>query len=378
MKQVDVNPNDINKLKDIKKIPVLTKKTLKSNYDKILPKNVNLEDCWRPLTSGSTGIPLKMVFDKKAENFTNAVLLRANFSVGQKFRDKWVSILNKKREKTWFQKFGILYPRRVFSLQPEILFNHISRIQPKIISGYASSIFLLARYIQKHNRFNIIRPKLIFSGGEFLQPNMRKFINETFEIEVFDQYGCAELGRTAWECEKHKGYHIDSEAVLVEILGNDYRPLNNGELGQIAFTGLYNYSFPLIRYLVGDIAAIDEEQCSCGRGLKLLKVIGGRSDDFIINDINEIYSFRVLASILRAFIEILQYKAIQEEPELIVLEIIPNNFWNDKSSDKIRSAIQNILGKGVDIEIDQVSDIQQEKSGKTLSFVSKIDLNIFK
>ena len=103
MKQIDLHPSDINRLKDIKKFPLLTKEQLKSSFDDIVPRNVNLNECWRPLTSGSTGIPLKMVFDTKAENFTNAVLLRANFAVGQKYRDKWVSIIKQSsQKKTWF------------------------------------------------------------------------------------------------------------------------------------------------------------------------------------------------------------------------------------------------------------------------------------
>ncbi|MFX0204949.1 MAG: phenylacetate--CoA ligase family protein [Candidatus Hodarchaeota archaeon] len=377
MKQSNVYPSDINKLEDIRKIPVLTKKKLRVNFEKILPYNVNLEDCWRPRTSGSTGIPLKLVFDKKAENFTNAVLLRANITVGQRLRDSWVSIIKQSsQKKRWFQKFGILYPQRMFYMAPEDLFERISKINPKILSGYASAILVLAKYIQESGKSLKIKPKCVFPTGEILQPNMRKFMNDVFNTKVFDRFGCAELGRTAWECEKHEGYHIDMEAVIVEILSEDFTVLDDGKLGQIAYTGLYNYSFPLIRYLVGDIAQMSDEECSCGRGLSMLRKISGRSDSFIVNDKGEIFSFRALTTSLREFNEILQYKVIQENSKLIMIKIIPNLHWRPDSSERIIRAIQNIIGKGVKVVIKLVDNIPYETSGKILSVKSKIDLRI--
>ena len=50
---------------------------------------------------------------------------------------------------------------------------------------------------------------------------MRRYIQDRYAADVFDIYGCTEIKEIAWECERHNGYHINEDEVLVEILNGD-------------------------------------------------------------------------------------------------------------------------------------------------------------
>ncbi len=44
-----------------------------------------------------------------------------------------------------------------------------------------------------------VQPKLIASTGALLDPNLKKFIEETFETKVFEVYGATETGPIAYQ-----------------------------------------------------------------------------------------------------------------------------------------------------------------------------------
>jgi len=106
----------------------------------------------------------------------------------------------------------------------------------------------------------------------------RGLIRQAFGCPVRETYGMAEIMAAASECACEM-MHLWPEAGLVEILGNA-GPAPRGECGQLVCTGLLNADMPLIRYRVGDVAALsrDENGCSRDRRLPHLARIEGRAD----------------------------------------------------------------------------------------------------
>ena len=121
-------------------------------------------------------------------------------------------------EKAWFQKLRIFAPDFISLFdRPDNQIHALKQIGPDVIDGYASSIYLVAKRLQETG-IEGINPRLIYSTSEMLTQDMRSCIEDTFGVDVLDQFGCVELGRTAWECHEHAGYHIDSDAVVMEFL----------------------------------------------------------------------------------------------------------------------------------------------------------------
>jgi len=375
-KSVGIRPEDIKTVEDLQKIPLTTKQELRDGFPKgVVAKGVDINKCWVSHTSGSTGIPLTVVYGEKDEDYEKAIALRPNLSCGQKIRDKWAVITSADHivTKKWFQKFRVFAPEYI-SLFADIneQISILEKFNPDVLDGYASSIYLLAKEIKETGN-NKIHPKIIYSTAELLDEKMRKSINSVFGVEMYDQFGCVELARTAWECSEHRGYHIDMDAVVMEFL-NDGESVASGERGEIVYTGLYNYSMPIIRYAVGDIGIPSDEKCPCGRGLPLMKVVEGRKDAFVQVPSGRIFSPITWTILLRPFSEIDQFKVIQEKISLLKVQIVKGKGFSEETINQVKINIKNTLGEEVNVEIELVDEIPKDKSGKVRAVVSKVGI----
>jgi len=372
-----VSPEDIKTVEDLPKLPITTKQEVKENFpDRIVAKDVDISKCWLPHTSGSTGMPLKVAYDEAAEDFQKAVALRPNLSCGQKPWDKWADITSPDRihNKKWFQKLGIFNPVGIsLFLEPEEQISALEKIKPGIIDGYSSSIYLLAKALQESGS-DKIHPRGIYGTAELLTNEMREDINSTFGVEMYDQFGCVELGRTAWECPAHSGYHIDMEAVVMEFI-RDGVQVPPGERGEIVYTSLYNYAMPLIRYAIGDIGVPSARECPCGRGLPLMERVEGRADAFIQVPGGRIFSPIIWTILLRRFLEIARFRVTQEKIDKIRIQIEPKGTFSQSIIEGVTKRVLDTLGGEVHIEIEPVDVIPRDNSGKVRSVVSKIEID---
>jgi phenylacetate-CoA ligase len=115
-------------------------------------------------------------------------------------------------------------------------------------------------------------------AGEILPPSLRKGLND-YGIIVRQAYITADLGGVAYECPQESGMHI-SDDLYIEICDPvTGEPLLPGSIGEVVVTDFSNECYPLVRYGTGDLSALDEDKCSCGRTSRKLKGIMGRADE---------------------------------------------------------------------------------------------------
>ena len=74
--------------------------------------------------------------------------------------------------------------------------------------------------------------------------------------------------------------HVNSERVVLRIVGEDGRPATPGSPGRIVVTALDNYVMPFINYEIGD-TGVAGAPCPCGRGFPTLATVEGRLGDSI-------------------------------------------------------------------------------------------------
>jgi phenylacetate-CoA ligase len=377
MKSANITPQDIRCAEDLQKFPITTKQEIRDNFPAgILSKGTDLTNCWISKTSGSTGIPLNMVYDIKAEDFQKAVALRPNLSCGQRVWDRWAVFTSPSHisPKKWFQKLGLFSPDFVSLFDPvDEQISKLRKIKPKIIDGYASSIYLLSRRILDTGD-TTLSPKLIYCTSEMLTQDMRKTIESAFSVPVLDQYGCVELGRTAWECLEHSGYHIDCDAVVMEFL-RDSLQVTPGERGEVTYTGLYNLSMPLIRYSIGDIAIPSDEKCPCGRGLPLMKILEGRKDAFMQTPDGRIFSPIIWTVMMRGISGIGEFRAVQEKIDCIKVILVSGPDYTPATDREIEKSIKNALGNEMNVIVQLADELPRDKSCKVRSALSNVPIN---
>jgi phenylacetate-CoA ligase len=375
LKSSNLKPSDIQTIDDLKKIPITSKEQVQKNYpNQIVSKNENLNNCYFLSTSGSTGRPLKICYDYKCRGFRGAVNLFVLFELGLKLSDKLVTIRDDELydvKESWYNKMGILRKKNVsiFDHQKNIL-NELLKLKPDVVYTYPSILSLLEKEICKNSHFSF-SSKLILTTGEFLSDYTRRKLCDIFGSEILNIYSSIEFGHLAFECKEHSGYHLITDNAIVEFVkdGND---VSAGERGEVIVTTLHNFAMPLIRYKLGDIAVPLDTKCKCGRGFPLIKEIEGREDDFFILPSGKRISPRMI-NVIEFIPGIQEYKIIQETKERIVVKLVKNHEFSERTIREIQNKISiGCLDEKIEVDIECVEKLPKERTGKKRAVVSKV------
>jgi len=122
-------------------------------------------------------------------------------------------------------------------------------------------------------------------GAEPWSERMRQEIQENLGIVATDNYGLSEIigPGVSGECREQNGLHINEDHFLVEVVDPEtLRPMPDGETGELVITSLTKEAFPMIRYRTRDLTSILPGQCPCGRTLRRMARVRGRTDDMLI------------------------------------------------------------------------------------------------
>lgn len=123
-------------------------------------------------------------------------------------------------------------------------------------------------------------------GAEPWSESMRREIEERTGMHAVDIYGLSEVvgPGVANECwEAKDGLHIAEDHFYPEVIDPDTgEPLPFGEYGELVITTLTKEAIPVIRYRTGDIAALIDGKCKCGRTTVRMTRVKGRADDMLI------------------------------------------------------------------------------------------------
>src|SRR5262249_23634465 len=104
-----------------------------------------------------------------------------------------------------------------------------------------------------------------FSTAEALTPSLRRDLEATFGIELFDHCGEAQIGPLAGECSAHDGMHLHALDLFCEFLDPETgEPVAEGGTGELVATQLGQRALPLVRYAPGDVFRLLAGACSCG------------------------------------------------------------------------------------------------------------------
>jgi phenylacetate-CoA ligase len=139
-------------------------------------------------------------------------------------------------------------------------------------------------------------------GAEPWTEEMRLEIERRLGIHAVDIYGLSEIigPGVACECvEARDGLHVQEDHFLIEIVDpNTGETLPDGHYGELVFTTLTKEAMPVIRYRTGDISAIIEAPCTCGRTTRRMARLRGRYDDMIILHGVNVYPSEIEATLL--------------------------------------------------------------------------------
>jgi phenylacetate-CoA ligase len=149
------------------------------------------------------------------------------------------------------------------------------------------------------------------------------------------------------------------------------------EVGRILVTNLFNYAMPFIRYDIGDIGAISDQICSCGRGLPILMRLDGRVQDSIVTENGTSIPGLALHQHFLARLEgVLQWQIVQESYDKLLVKLVLDRVYPQSHVDELMSEIvghyQPILGNDMIINVEFVNEIPLTRTGKRRFIISKV------
>jgi phenylacetate-coenzyme A ligase PaaK-like adenylate-forming protein len=118
-------------------------------------------------------------------------------------------------------------------------------------------------------------------GGEIRSEAARLALGEPFGgIQIREQYGTAEVGMIANECEFGGGMHLSDDHVVEVIDPATGKHVDEGAGGELVVSDIWRQAMPIIRYRTGDLTeGLNLEPCPCGRSAPRMQRIIGRASD---------------------------------------------------------------------------------------------------
>jgi phenylacetate-CoA ligase len=291
LRKAGVQPEDIQSLDDIRKLPFTTAEDLKDGYPFPLLSVPEKEVVRIHASSGTTGKRKILTYTRK-DIQTWAHFFARCYEMAQLTREDRVQIAV--GYGVWTAGVGFQLGCERFGAMAipvgpgniDMQCQFLVDLKSTVLCCTSSMALLLAEEVGRRNLKDKIFLKKIIFGSERSSEAMRDQIKSLLGLEdMFDIPGMTELygPGTGLECSRHEGIHYWADYYILEIIDPEtLEPLPDGEIGEMVVTTLSKEAAPLIRYRTRDLSRRIPSPCSCGSVLPLHDRILGRSDDMII------------------------------------------------------------------------------------------------
>ena len=367
-----VMPAQIRGLADLDRIPISSKADLcRQPVAELLAAGLRPDRLRRIQTTGSTGVPFALYRSSSEQRMHHLFYLRTHREFGQRLGDRVVRIAARharraaKREPMGSLLLAAGLRSHVLDVTapPEELLRELAALRPGVIKAYPGMLARLGEELQRSGRADI-RPRFVVAVGEVLTGARRAQIEATWGVPVREVYSCWEVGLIAWECRTTGMLHVFDDSVVLEVLGDDGRPVGVGERGEVVLTSLHSFAMPFIRYRLGDVATRGTEGCSCGSPFSTIGMVQGRMLDFFrLPSGRLVHPYEIVAQ-LREDGWVGQYQVVQEAADRIVVLIVPGAAFSREKAAAFEARAAAVLGPEASVRTEAVERIEPAPSGK--------------
>ena len=306
-------------------------------------------------TSGSTGHPAVVLYDKHCVDVSSAVAAFRTFARREDYR---AFMRHGKKTAGVFADYGFYLAcgmSRYLQLKmpwkrtkitvdvnapEEEIVRQLNAFQPAMLSGYPSNLALLADCGEL-----AIRPDVVITGGELLTDAVRKKLSDRFGCHVQTHYSCTEAGEIACECREGH-LHINEDWVIAEPADAAGRPVGPGVLSdKVLITNLANFIQPFIRYELTDRVVLHNGKCPCGKNSPWLE-IEGRTDDTLSFENGVKIAPMSLYKILEEVKPVKRFQLVQTDAANLELRLVSDQ--KEAAFEEARQALLSFFhGKGI-------------------------------
>lgn len=360
--------------KSIQDFPLVDKGTLREHGDEVLvPEYKGRNDNRTVRTSGSTGTPFELLWDKRKHSRMIADIKYFARMGGCESHERVVCIVvndkvlppkdKMERDNVYTIHCGFFDDAAI-----EKLLDEVEYYNPKMIIAYSSMWDAIANYIYdgKAKEYNL-KLSSIMAEAEGLKERTRKILAEFFHCPVYSRYGNVECGTMAQEDGSGYGHRVNTASYYIEVLDMEKdEPAKDGEIGRVVITDLFNYAFPVIRYEIGDLAVRRELE----DGRVYLSSVMGRQVDALYTTDGRMVNWCQASVFVKRFMDIRQYQIIQETETKFTWVL---NTENHGYEDIIVKESKEVFGEDSEYEFKYVNEMPKLRSGKVQTTICKLN-----
>lgn len=365
------------KYKNFKKLedfPIISKNIIRDNFSDFESSKHIDSLRYEVATSGSTGTPFVSYVNegKKNRNFADTIYFSGKSGYELGYRLLYIRLWGDQYKKSTLAKWKQnVIAHNVTKLKDGDIKRLIEKLENDQsnygIVAYASAFENICQYLDKIKSSpikNKIRSIILIS--ESVNQYTIDKTKYYFGIAPVSRYSNSENGIIAQQMTGQSEFKLNLASYHVEILDIESNEvLENGKLGRIVITDLFNKAVPMIRYDTGDLGIMTTNE----QGEPMLKTIEGRKMDMIYDTSGNIISSHIVHQIC-VYKGILSYQLIQEAEKEYKFKIV-----GTKEFDKeyLINKYKEYFGDDAIIRVEMVDQIETLGSGKR-----KKVLNLFK
>lgn len=377
-RETGLEPGDIKSFSDYARIPYLTKADLRDNLEEMKVRDF---ESYRPIltrTGGTTGAPLMLYRSRNTAEMRQAVEWRNYKMGGFDYRDRKMTLFpgthDDVKKGPYFEdpkyKAMVVKSFEADDARMQLFRDLFHRYQPKFLVGIPQFYRVLGRYLEQRG-LDDMKVDALFIQGEAMLDEDRENFRRWFGATTYDFYGMRENAVSASECSEGT-MHINSEFTYIEF-EIDHRPTVPGELGNIIGTSLHNYAVPLIRYVTGDMGTHEENGCPCGRELPVMKIIGGRTRDYLTTRSKLIFICHHIVYLLELSNGYEELQFFQPDIDHVVIRLVANRNYNPQDAELLVREVELLTGGELEVSVELVDQIPRTRVGKYRFVVSEIE-----
>lgn len=236
--------------------------------------------------------------------------------------------------------------------------------KPAVLEANPSLLARLCRYLDTTPQKSVYQPGLIVFTYEYPASFQLRQIRRVFNSPLASSYGTTETGYVFMQCEAGK-FHQNSEFCRV-----DFQPFKREHggpsLGRILVTTFNNPWYYLLRFDVGDLVRINEEErCSCGQNSGLiLSAIEGRTASATLTGGGRLVTMRELDNQLGVLEDIDEYRLEQVTADSFEIHLVTRQADKNKLNGEITKVLKSLYGESSRVSIVYERALSPESSGK--------------
>ena len=359
--EAEVFPEDIETLKDIEKLPFITKDDLRESYPFGLFAVDMSEIKEVHSSSGTTGKPVVSGYTEKDLDTWAETTARGLTMMGIDEND---IIQNTHGYGLFTGGFGVHYGSHKIGAAIIPISTGQTRRQVEIMNDFKTTCLIFTPSYGIHLGEIALEDgidpkelgiKAIGFGAEGWTAEMRDRIEQIFGAKAYNIYGLTELmgPGVGVECSAQNGLHSAEDIYYPEIIDpNTGKVIGADTPGELVLTNLEREGMPVIRFRTKDLTKLTYEKCECGRTHARMSRITGRSDDMIKVKGVAVFPSQIEKALLKAGDVEPHYMIIVTRPGTLDEIEVKVEASQDIFFDGVKEmmAIQNKIGKYIENE----------------------------